>query len=363
MPRRESNKALGAARAVLRAHVHEHAQPKPAVYWMSSADGEILYVGKSKRLRARLLSYFRNEDDKAWRILSVTERIEWTYVPSEFAALLEEMRRIKKLRPRFNVALKRDDRHYAFIRLTDGRAPRLTVVRGPGRDAHGLFYGPFMGAERLREAVRELSDVLGLRDCTLDGRMRFADQRELFVLAPRTPGCLRYEIGRCLGPCVAATTAAAYMTAVREARSFLEGTSDLPVRRLTEAMEAASTALEYERAASLRDKLARLTALRERFDYLRFAVESLSFTYSVPGVDSEDRVYVIHRGKVVRECPAPRDEAERRALADLAALAAGSSPQRKAAFALPAHEVDELLLISSWFARHPDELARTVPLC
>lgn len=362
---RQTPRSLGAAGSALRDHVRSQATARPAVYWMSAADGEVLYVGKSKRLRTRLLSYFRGNfaDDKAARILGVTQHIDWTYVPSEFAALLEEMRRIKRLRPRFNVALKRDDRHYAFIRLTDGRAPRLTVVRGPGRDAHGLFYGPFIGAVRLREAVRELSDVLGLRDCTLDSRMRFADQQELFVLAARTPGCLRFEIGRCLGPCIAATTADTYLARVRDARAFLEGTGDAPVRRLTEAMDAASAALEFERAASLRDKLARLTALRDRFDYLRFAVESLSFTYAVPGVDGDDRAYIIHRGRVVREGPAPRNEQERQALAEVAALAAGASPARKAAFALPAHEVDEVLLISAWFAKNPDELARTTPLC
>jgi excinuclease ABC subunit C len=365
MAARKVHRSLGAGATALRDYVREQAAPRPAVYWMSAADGEVLYVGKSKTLRARLLSYFRGNfsEDKGARIVSVTSRIDWTYVPSEFAALLEEMRRIKQLRPRFNVALKRDDRHYAFIRLTDGRAPRLTVVRGPGRDARGLFYGPFMGAVRLRTAVRELSDVLGLRDCTLDSRMRFADQRELFVLPPRTPGCIRYEIGRCLGPCVAATTAATYATRVSDARAFLEGTGDVPIERLSAAMEAASAALEFERAASLRDKLECLTSLRARFDYLRFAVESLSFTYAVPGVDGDDRAYVIHRGRVVRECAAPRDDTERKALADIAALAAGSSPARKAAFALPAHEVDELLLISAWFAKHPGELARTVPLC
>ncbi|MGQ0643226.1 MAG: UvrB/UvrC motif-containing protein [Gemmatimonadaceae bacterium] len=365
MAAKRMHRSLGAGAPALRAYVRDNAAPRPAVYWMSAVDGEVLYVGKSKKLRARLLSYFRGNfsADKGARILSVTNRIEWTYVPSEFAALLEEMRRIKQLRPRFNVALKRDDRHYAFIRLTDGRAPRLTVVRGPGRDAHGLFYGPFMGAVSLRDAVRELSDVLGLRDCTLDSRMRFADQRELFVLTPRTPGCLRYEIGRCLGPCVAATTADTYMARVRDARAFLEGTGDVPIQQLTQAMEQASDRLEFERAASLRDKLGRLTGLRARFDYLRFAVESLSFTYAVPGVDGDDRAYVIHRGRVLRECPAPRDDAERKALADIAALAAGASPSRKAAFALPAHEVDELLLISAWFAKHPGESARTTPLC
>jgi excinuclease ABC subunit C len=365
MPARRIHRSLGNGAPALRDHVREHAAARPAVYWMSAVDGEVLYVGKSKKLRARLLSYFRGNfsEDKGARILSVTNRIDWTYVPSEFAALLEEMRRIKQLRPRFNVALKRDDRHYAFIRLTDGRAPRLTVVRGPGRDAHGLYYGPFVGAVRLREAVRELSDVLGLRDCTLDSRMRFADQRELFVLAPRTPGCLRYEIGRCLGPCVAATTADIYMARVRDARAFLEGTGDVPLQQLTRAMQAASEALEFERAASLRDKLGSLTNLRARFDYLRFAVESLSFTYAVPGLDGDDRTYVIHRGRVMRECPSPRDDAEQQALKEIAALAAGASPLRKAAFALPAHEVDELLLISSWFAKNPGEMARTTPLC
>jgi excinuclease ABC subunit C len=365
MPKRRVHRSLGSGAPALLDYVREQAQPRPAVYWMSAADGEVLYVGKSKKLRARLLSYFRGTfgQDKGARIVSVTQRIDWTYVPSEFAALLEEMRRIKQLRPRFNVALKRDDRHYAFIRLTDGRAPRLMVVRGPGRDAHGLFYGPFMGAQRLREAIRELSDVLGLRDCTLDSRMRFSDQRELFKLPERTPGCLRYEIGRCLGPCIAATTAGTYSARVRDARAFLEGTGDVPLKRLTKAMETASEAMEFERAASLRDKLAKLTALRDRFDYLRFAVESLSFTYAVPGVDGDDRTYVIHRGRVLRECAAPRSDEERQALADLAALAAGTSPARRHAFALPAHEVDELLLISSWFAKHPDELKRTTPLC
>ncbi|MGQ0539121.1 MAG: UvrB/UvrC motif-containing protein, partial [Gemmatimonadaceae bacterium] len=320
---REPAGSLGAGLAALRAHVRSDATMRPAVYWMSAADGEVLYVGKSKRLRARLLGYFRGSftDDKGARILSLTDRIDWTYVPNEFGALLEEMRRIKRLRPRFNVALKRDDRHYAFIRLTDGRAPRLSVVRSPGggRESRGVFYGPFVGAQRVSEAVRELSDVLQLRDCTLDSRMRFSDQRELFLLAPRTPGCLRYEIGRCLGPCVAATTAAEYAARVRAARGFLEGTNDAPIEQLTRAMEEASAALAFERAASLRDKVARLTALKERFDQLRFAVESLSFAYTVPGVDGDDRTYIIQRGRVLGEQATPRDAASRRALAELAA--------------------------------------------
>ena len=95
--------------AVMRAHVRDTAADRPAVYRMIASDGEIVYVGKSKQLRSRLLSYFRCAfpEEKGARILRDADRIEWEYVPSEFAALLEELRLIKRYRPRFNVAMKR----------------------------------------------------------------------------------------------------------------------------------------------------------------------------------------------------------------------------------------------------------------
>ena len=101
---------------------------------MLSSDGEIVYVGKSKRLRSRLLSYFRCAfpEDKGARIVREATRIEWEYMPSEFAALLEELRLIKRFRPRLNVAMKRDARHFAFIKLT----------RGPGAEARSSCAAP-----------------------------------------------------------------------------------------------------------------------------------------------------------------------------------------------------------------------------
>ena len=167
-------------------------------------------MGKSKKLRTRLLSYFRAAypSDKGARILRDAHTIEWEYVPSDFAALLTELRLIKRFRPRRNVALKRDDRNLCFIKLGGVVAPKLSVVRGPGNDDSALYYGPFLGAVRIADAVRELSDVLGLRDCSLDKKLHFSDQAELFQLAPRTPGCLRYELRKCLGPCVAWNTSA-----------------------------------------------------------------------------------------------------------------------------------------------------------
>lgn len=343
------------------AEVKRTAENRPAVYRMVAADGEIVYVGKSKQLRSRLLSYFRGTfpEDKGARILRDAHTIEWEYVPSEFAALLTELRMIKRYRPRRNVAMKSDGRNLCFIKLTGGTAPKLAVVRGPGTDDSALYYGPFLGAMSVGEAIRELSDVLGLRDCSLDRKMHFSDQRELFQLAPRTPGCLRYEVKKCLGPCVAACSSTAYMEQVRQARAFLDGTSDGPVETLKQEMLGSSDRLEFERAAAYRDKLHRLEALRSQFGRLRFAVESLSFLYTVKGYDGTERVYVIRRGRVRAEVSPPTDDAGRNALDAMLAEIFGDAVD---GMQVPAHEIDELLLLSSWFRRFPEEMGRTRPV-
>lgn len=340
------------------AHVKANAENRPAVYRMIAADGEVVYIGKSKQLRSRLLSYFRGAfpEDKGARILRDADSIEWEYVPSEFAALLGELRAIKRYRPRRNVALKSDGRNLCFIKLTGGVAPRLAVVRGPGTDDMALYYGPFLGAMQVSESVRELSDVLGLRDCTLDKKMKYSDQAELFQLAPRTPGCLRYEVKKCLGPCIAACSSTDYMQRAGMARSFLDGVNDLPLQMLQTEMMASSERLEYERAAAYRDKLHRLEKLRAEFGRLRFAVEELSFVYTVPGVSGPDRVYIVRRGRVRGEMDAPSCTTARVALDDMIAQAFGDSVE---GMQVPSHEIDELLLLSSWFRRFPEELQRT----
>jgi len=344
----------------LHSQVKERAENKPAVYRFVAADGEVVYVGKSKQLRSRLLSYFRGAypDEKGARILREAHDIEWDYVPSEFAALLGELRLIKRWRPRLNVALKRDARNLCFIKLTGGVAPRLTVVRGPGNGDNAMYYGPFLGAMRVDESLRELSDVLGLRDCTLDRKMQFSDQRDLFPVAPRTPGCLRYEVKKCLGPCIAACSSGDYMERVGMARGFLDGRDDGPLATLHHEMMASSERLEYERAAAYRDKFNRLEALREEFGRLRFAVESLSFVYTVRGADDSDRLYVIRRGRVRAELDPPRTAVERATMATMLAEIFGDATT---GMQVPSHEIDELLLLSSWFRRFPAELDKTIP--
>jgi len=340
---------------------------RPGVYRMLSSDGEVLYVGKSKRVRSRLLSYFRcaYPAEKGARLLREARAIDWEYCPSEFAALLHELRLIKRLRPRFNVAMKRDGNHYAFIKVTRPPASKLLVVRGAGADDGSIYYGPFFGARRVSEAIRELADILGLRDCALDTPMRFNDQVELFEWSPRerTPGCIRYEVRKCIGPCVGGCSAAQYVERVGLARAFLEGGDDGPITTLRRQMEDASEQLQFERAAALRDKMRRLEELREQFARLRFAVETLTFLYTVPGFAGDDRVYLIRRGVVRAEGLAPRSLRERKQLRALVYDVFGSSDGgERVRAAVPAHDVDELLLLSSWFRRFPDELAKASPV-
>ena len=344
---------------IMRDRVKAEATDRPGVYRMIAAGGEVVYVGKSKRIRSRLLSYFRASfpEDKGARILREAESIEWEYTPSEFAALLTELKHIKSHRPRFNVALKNDDRNYCFIKITKSPAPKLVVVRGPGHDDVSAFYGPFQGAVRVGEAVRELNDVLGLRDCALDQKMHFADQADLFQAFVRTPGCIRYEVKKCIGPCVGGCTVDQYAERIGMARDFLDGTDNGPIEYLKSEMELSSSQLLYERAASMRDKVNRLEQLRLQFNRLHFAVESLSFVYNVAGFEGEDRVYLIRRGRVRAEVAAPRTPAEAAELLHL--IDSVYTPAERETSRIPTHEIDELLLLSSWFKRFPEQLTHT----
>lgn len=345
-------------RAALRRVVEEGAEARPGVYRFLSADGGVLYVGKSKRVRERLLSYFRDGPrEKGGKLLREARAIHWDYVPSEFAALREELSQIKRYRPRFNVAQKRDAIHYVFLRLGGGVAPRLAVTRG-GEGGEGQFYGPFVGPALAEDAARELSDALGLRDCRDDVPLRFRAEDEAPPRGLRAPDCVRHEVGKCLGPCVSACTEAAYGDRVGLVRAFLEGESRAPLAHLQREMERSKATLAYERAALYRDRLERLSRLARQFRKVRFAPEALTFAYPVSGFGGDDRIYLIRRGTVRAELTAPRSTAERLALARRAETIFG--PEESAGGAPRPHEIEEILLLTAWFRGHPSELSRTL---
>ncbi|MEO5580462.1 MAG: UvrB/UvrC motif-containing protein, partial [Gemmatimonadaceae bacterium] len=194
-------------------------------------------------------------------------------------------------------------------------------------------------------------------DCKADMKMHFSDQQELFQLTPRTPGCIRHEIAKCLGPCAGGCSVAEYDERVALARAFLDGSNDGPMEMLRGKMEDASGRLEFERAGFFRDKLARLDALREQFSRLRFAVETLSFVYTVPGHQGEDRVYLVKRGVVRAVLEKPTSSSQRTKMKRL--VEDIFSTVEKPTTRIPNHEIDELLLLSSWFRRFPREMGHT----
>jgi len=338
----------------LRERVREAALNRPGVYRMTGSGGVVIYVGKSKRIRTRLLGYFRaKRGQKAWRSIREASTVEWEYVPSEFASLLRELELIKRLRPPYNVQRKRDAL-YSFLKLSAGPAPRLQVVRRVN-DEPGTYFGPFRGGERIVEAVRELNDVLQLRDCRSGTPIHFADQAELFAVE-RSALCPRHELRRCLAPCAGGCTEHEYRERVARARGFLNGEGDEPVLELEKRMISAAERLQFELAASLRNRLQRLQLLRTEFLDLRATIDQLSFLYPVPGVEGDHRIYAIRNGYVRAVYPAPETATERRSLL---AAAAEHYRQPEPPGEIPSRQrIDEMLVVAHWFRTRPEELER-----
>jgi excinuclease ABC subunit C len=343
------------AAADLRADVRAAAENRPGVYRMIGPGDEVLYVGKSIRVRTRLLSYFRaDEREKAAEIIRNTHRIEWEYVPSEFAAVLHEMRCIQQWRPPYNVEHKRD-RAFCFVKITREEAPRVLAVRDVARDG-AQYFGPFRGRQHVRETLREVVDLLELRDCAAGMDIRFADQLDLFG-AEHQPQCMRADLHRCLAPCAGRCTKSQYLEHVDVAQRFLEGDADLPLSLLRRRMHAAVERLQYEYAAELRDRMFRLDEARHQLVALRGVIESLTFLYHPTSYGAQERVYVVRSGSIIAERPAPTTDAERSALRE----EAHTMLTRKlyATAAVQPTQVAEILLLARWFRLRPDELART----
>ena len=340
--------------AVLRDYVRQHAENRPGVYRMLGPGGQVLYVGKSIRVRTRLLSYFRaDRGEKAAEILGFTERLEWDDHPNEFAALLREFREIRRLRPPFNVQHKKE-RAVCFIRIPREPAARVLATTRPIDDG-SEYFGPLLGAERVRAAVRVLVDALQLRDCPATTPLRLADQAELFG-ADHVPLCARAEFHRCLAPCAAGCTERGYAARLEVARSFLRGETDEPLERLRAQLRLAVERWLFEYAAVVAERIELLAGVRASLLRMERALASLSAVYAVPGHASEDRLYVLQRGLVRAELPTPRDRAERarvrRAIDRL--LGAPPPPAPRAG----ADGIAEMLLVERWFRRNPAEQAR-----
>lgn len=348
----------------LRENVRKDAQNRPGVYRMRNSHGELLYVGKSKQIRTRLLSYFRLPwpEHRHARMLRETAAIEWEYIPNEFGALLREVRLIRAHLPRYNVRSARPLDKWWVITISDGPAPRLRIQRASAaaRQAQSRIIGPFANRRVLVEALRVLNDALGLRDCTERVRLVLRDAGDLFdekyhPSLVRKAGCHRYETRRCLGPCVAACSSSEYNVQLTRARAVLEGRDNSPQELLMADMSAASAALSYERAGWLRDRLAALQGLEAQLARVREALTKPTCVYSVGGVNGECWLYLLKDGRVAGEADAsdPASIARLEALQQLPSVGSAISPH--------ADQLDELLMIEQWFRTRPGEQVFTAP--
>jgi excinuclease ABC subunit C len=351
--------AVGATSADQLRHKIVQSCPRvPGVYGMLDRSGQLIYVGKSKSLRSRLLSYFAasNADEKGGRIIENARAIQWETQPSEFAAIVREQHLIRKFSPRWNVQGVPKRQRPVYLCL--GRIPAyFFLVPLPPTNCLGVE-GPFHGAARMRRAVDSLNKVFKLRDCSQKQVFHFAEQLQLFDLEHR-PGCLRFEVGTCVGPCAAACTRQQYDVQVNAAESFLDGFNHEPLAVVRDQMQQAIDHRQYELAGRAHETIKSLEYVDRKLSMLASARRKYTFIYAVPGYDGCGRWYLIHSGEIADVVAAPRNEAEYLAIVPkLEHWAAVTSNRLDRGHGAYPHT---LQLVASWFRKHRQELDRTFP--
>ena len=234
----------------------------PGVYRMMDTEGEVIYVGKARSLKARVTNYTRLDGNpvRIQRMIASTHSMEFVRTETEGEALLLEANLIKRLKPRFNVLL-RDDKSFPYILIaTDHEAPEIMLHRGTRRRP-GHYFGPFASAGAVRRTITSLQKAFLLRSCTAS------------FYASRTRPCLLHQIKRCAAPCTGEISIPDYQVLVDEARQFLSGKSKSVQAHLSGEMNSAAESLDFERAALLRDRLSALALVQSQGDFTSNAVE------------------------------------------------------------------------------------------
>ncbi|SFD57160.1 Excinuclease ABC subunit C [Sulfitobacter brevis] len=223
----------------------------PGVYRMLDGESRVLYVGKARNLRARVSSYARptGHSGRIARMIAATEAMMFLTTKTETEALLLEQNLIKQLKPKYNVLL-RDDKSFPNILVTASATyPQIKKHRGAKKEK-GNYYGPFASAGAVNRTLNQLQRVFLLRDCSDS------------MFESRTRPCLQHQIKRCSAPCVGRITPEDYLQTVQDAEKFLCGKTTGIQSRLASEMAAASEAMEFERAAALRDRIKALTQVQ-----------------------------------------------------------------------------------------------------
>lgn len=227
---------------------------KPGVYIMKDKYGNVIYVGKSKKLKDRVTSYFRgfnSHSPKTQTMVTNVHEFDYIITDTEMEALILEANLIKKYMPRFNIMLK-DDKQYPFIRITiKEKYPRVFMTRNVVKDG-SRYFGPYTSAEAVKQTLNVIHKVFPIRKCNKN--LEIKGQRH----------CLNYHIGKCLGPCASDVPLEDYNALIQEIIRFLSGDSDKLLKALTEKMTTAAQELEFEKAAEYRNQISSIKELNTR---------------------------------------------------------------------------------------------------
>ncbi|MEB3283978.1 MAG: UvrB/UvrC motif-containing protein [Candidatus Sericytochromatia bacterium] len=309
----------------------------PGVYLFFDASERLLYVGKSIRIRERVQSYFREDGGhsrRTSRLKLEIARIESVPCGSELEAMLLEGQLIRTRMPLYNVRGRRS-RHYPFIRIIDQPWPRVEVTYEI-QEGEGRYFGPFLGEHFVREILDALRPLFRWRSC--------------FPLASRA--CFEHTTGRCSAPCVGAVAAEQYEAQIEELASLLAGLDDSPLRRLEDDMHRAAQALQFERAAILRDRLTLLRPWWERRRGMLSVIAELEILIVLPGVEKGTSVWLlVRRGRLVHTEATARPSRAKE-LETILFTALQSPPP---SLAVQQNELDQINLLVAWLHRHRDD--------
>jgi excinuclease ABC subunit C len=263
---------------------------RPGVYLMKDADDVILYIGKALSLRSRVRSYFQDPSRLLTKVAALMRHVadlEVIVTDTEVEALILEATLVKRHQPKYNIHLK-DDKAYPYLRITwEEPFPRLLVARRPADDG-GRYFGPFPRAGTVRETIRLLRRVFPIRNCS----------NQKFKTTPRP--CLEYHIGRCQGPCHDLVTQEEYRANIKRVERLLDGHGDEVMDDLRQRLEDAAEALEFEKAAELRDQLKAVEAITAPQKVASTAGRELdAINWAVFGPTALVHVFTVRDGRLV----------------------------------------------------------------
>ncbi len=250
----------------------------PGCYIYFNKDGEVIYVGKAKILKRRVMSYFNRKHDsvKVNVLVSQIERLEYIITNTEVEALILESHLIKKYKPKYNILLK-DDKKYPYFLITDEDFPRITIVRKKNMNPEkGRYYGPYTDIRAMHATLDFLKKIFPLKQCKTP---KFKDRP-----------CLYYQIGRCMAPCQNKVTSEEYKNLVKQAELFLSGKQSELLKQIKEQMQKYSDSLQFEKAAKLRDSYNDLVKTLEK---QKVVYENTKLNEDIISFMSEEGIFVI----------------------------------------------------------------------